>query len=507
MPLATVYTRAQHGIEAPEVTAEVQLSGGLPGLAIVGLVETSVKESRERVRAAIRQAGYDFPQRKITVNLAPADLPKGGSRFDLAIAVGILAASGQIPMQKLGEYEFFGELAFSGALRGVSALLPALVQARRCRRRCVIPAVCEPEARLVRDAGTLLAGNLLAVARFLSGNQSEDLTRVDYQGEPAPAMADQNCSEDLSDVHGQYQAKRALEIAATGGHNLLMIGSPGTGKTMLARRLPGLLVPLTESDALEVAMIRSLSGIPPHDVCMQRSFRAPHHTASSPALVGGGRPPRPGEISLAHHGVLFLDELPEFNRNSLEALREPLETGCITIARAQETVEFPARFQLVAAMNPCQCGFHGDHAKECYCSADQVRRYQNRISGPFMDRIDIRIELGREDISLETESAGDNESSATVKERVVRARRVQLKRAGLTNSVLTSRQIKQWCWPDPEGRRLLEKAAQRFVMSRRACDRTLRVARTLADLGGAETVHAKHVSEALSLRSFKRLQS
>jgi len=496
MSLAVIHTRAQLGIDAPAVTVEVHLSGGLPSMSIVGLPETAVKESRERVRSALITAGFDFPQRRITINLAPADLPKEGGRYDLAIAVGILQASGQLKHWQGAETtEMLGELALSGAVRPVRGVLPAAVAAGRSRRSLIVARDNATEACMAQGTEVFAVGHLLELVAHLSGTQRlEPVTAVD-------TASDRAAGPDLADVKGQLQARRALEVAAAGGHNLLFSGPPGSGKSMLAARLPGLLPPLDTAQQLEVAAIHSVAGLDVRPACRgKRSFRAPHHTASAIALVGGGSHPRPGEISLAHQGVLFLDELPEFPRRVLEVLREPLETGEILISRAARQTRYPARFQLVAAMNPCPCGYHGDGTDRCVCTPDQIRRYQQRISGPLLDRIDLQLQVPAlpPEALLQPDQPG--ESSARVRQRVVAAHRIQLERQGCMNRELSGRQLETCCALDSATRALLVRVMLQSQLSARACHRLLRVARTLADLAGNARVEPEQLLEALAFR-------
>ena len=509
MSYATVYSRARVGVQAPLVTIEVHISNGLPAFSIVGLPETSVRESRDRVRSAIINSQFQFPQSRITVNLAPADLPKEGGRFDLPIAIGILAATGQIPSTSLESIEFYGELGLNGALRAIIGEVPSALSCYQAKRCCVLPQENAITASIIENAQIYPAQSLLEVFHHLTGQ-----AKLDLQTQPISTASDRLTAGsqpdlDLADVIGQDMAKRGLEVAAAGQHNLLFMGPPGTGKSMLAQRLSSILPEMTDTEALETAAIYSISGKKTlNSHWRTRPFRSPHHTASGVALVGGGGVPKPGGISLAHNGILFLDELPEFDRKVLDVLREPMETGEVCISRASQQAEFPARFQLIAALNPSPTGHHTDGRS----TSDQVLRYLNRISGPLLDRIDLQIDVPAlpkgalsESNHSQAEPQNTTETSAQVRARGLKARAIMLNRSGTVNALLNNKQIKQHCALTKADQIFLEDTIHRLKMSIRAYHKIIKVARTLADLQGETNISRQHLSEALGYRAMDRL--
>jgi len=495
MSLALVHTRAALGLHAPLVTVEVHLSNGLPALTIVGLPEAAVRESKDRVRSALINAGFDFPQRRLTINLAPADLPKEGGRFDLPIALGVLAASGQIPLDCLKDREFLGELALTGELRPILGVLSASLASAKEGHSLFVPSANADEAARPKNAQVYGVSDLVGLCQHLTGGKRLTLAQPSVSVNHHPVL-------DLLDVKGQHRARRALEIAAAGGHSLLMMGPPGTGKTLLASRLPSILPPLDDDTSLEVATIHSVAGLQAQAFGVP-PFRNPHHTASAAALVGGGSNPRPGEITLAHHGVLFLDELPEFDRKVLEVLREPLESGQVVISRAAKQMTFPAGFQLIAAMNPCPCGFLGDGSPRCRCTPDQIARYRSKLSGPLLDRIDLHIDVPSLPASALRETQA-SESSAIVRERVLNARAKQQARQQVANKALTASLLDKHCVLGEKEAKLLDQAMQRLRLSARAYHRILRVARTIADLANSEMILIPHLTEAIGYRLLDR---
>lgn len=508
MALARVYTRAKFGLDAPLVTIEVHLSNGLPGLSLVGLPETAVKESKERVRSAILNSGFEFPNRRITINLAPAELPKHGGRFDLAIAVGILYASNQLQSNHLDHYEWLGELSLSGDLQYVDGIIPAILSAKQAKRAVILPQANHAEAALCSEIDCFTASHLNDVCAHI--HNYKKLNKVSY----TPLRIDNHSKHiEIQDIKGQHHAKKALTVAASGGHHLLMIGPPGTGKTLLASCLPGLLPPLHQQQALEVAAIQSLTqqGID-RALSLKAPFRTPHHNCSGAALIGGGSYPKPGEVSLAHNGILFLDELPEFSAKVLDNLREPLESKCVNIARARQHIRFPAAFQLVAALNPCPCGYYSVKEKRCdECSDRKAARYQSAVSGPLLDRIDLHIEvppIKPQELFQSTSEKTHNEStSSEIRQLVTTTRDIQLQRAGVLNADMTLKHIEHYCQLERQTQEYLYKVMDKLRISARSLHKILKVSRTVADLDNSDQIKQKHIIETLSFRRMDRIVS
>ena len=504
--LSTVYSSSVIGIDAYVVEVEVDISRGLPAFSTVGLAEGAVRESKDRVKAALKNSGYHFPSDRITVNLAPADVKKEGSGFDLPIAIGILAATGLIPHSALTDHLIIGELSLDGSIRAIKGALSMAIMAKELGLRGIyLPSENAMEAGVVEEIDVYPSDALSQLVQSLHGIARINAVKVDRDHIVSPPSDD----IDFSDVCGQENVKRALEIAAAGGHNLLMIGPPGAGKTMLAQRLSTVLPGLTFRESLETSKVYSVMGLMPKSqgLIKIRPFRAPHHTVSDAGLIGGGQIPKPGEVSLAHNGVLFLDEMPEFKKHVLEVLRQPMETGLVTISRANSTVTYPANFILVGAMNPCPCGFYGDTKRECTCSYREIRRYRGRISGPLLDRVDIHIDVPSVPFK-DLAGTGQGESSSEIRQRVVAAREIQGKRLQKTkihtNAMMNSRQVRRFCQVDEKSHSLLEMAMEKFGLSARALSRILKIGRTIADLAGSQDIEQAHIAEAIQYRSLDR---